>query len=54
MCQRHGARAARLHSNAPIASVARTVGYADEFSFATAFKREVGIAPGRYRSRRAR
>jgi AraC-like DNA-binding protein len=30
------------------------VGYADEFSFAAAFKREAGIAPGRYRGRRAR
>jgi AraC-like DNA-binding protein len=25
------------------------VGYADEFSFAAAFRREVGVAPGRYR-----
>jgi AraC-like DNA-binding protein len=47
------ARDALESTNATIASVARTVGYADEFSFATAFKREVGIAPGRYRSHRA-
>jgi AraC-like DNA-binding protein len=36
---------------ATIASIARATGYADEFSFATAFKREVGIAPGQYRAR---
>jgi AraC-like DNA-binding protein len=35
-----------------IASIARATGYADEFSFAAAFKREVGVAPGRYRARR--
>jgi AraC-like DNA-binding protein len=34
-----------------IASIARLTGYADEFSFAAAFKREVGVAPGRYRAR---
>jgi AraC-like DNA-binding protein len=38
---------------ATVATVARMVGYADEFSFAAAFRREVGVAPGRYRSRRA-
>jgi AraC-like DNA-binding protein len=35
-----------------IASIARATAYADEFSFAAAFKREVGVAPGRYRARR--
>jgi AraC-like DNA-binding protein len=44
------ARDALESTSATIASVARTVGYADEF--ATAFKREVGIAPGRYRTHR--
>jgi AraC-like DNA-binding protein len=34
-----------------ISSIARATGYADEFSFAAAFKREVGVAPGRYRAR---
>jgi AraC-like DNA-binding protein len=33
-----------------LASIARDVGYADEFAFAVAFKREVGAAPGRYRA----
>ena len=47
------ARDALDSTDATIASVARAVGYAGEFSFAAAFKREVGIAPGRYRSRRA-
>jgi AraC-like DNA-binding protein len=32
-----------------LAEVARRVGYASEFSFAKAFKREYGIAPGSYR-----
>jgi AraC-like DNA-binding protein len=38
---------------ATMASIARATGYGDEFSFAAAFKREVGVAPGRYRARRA-
>ncbi|WP_280386364.1 AraC family transcriptional regulator [Nocardia wallacei] len=32
-----------------IAVVARQVGYGSEFAFAKAFKREFGVAPGRYR-----
>jgi AraC-like DNA-binding protein len=36
-------------SEAPLSVVARQVGYASEFAFANAFKREYGIAPGRYR-----
>ena len=36
-------------SDAPLAAVARQVGYTSEFAFAKAFKREYGIAPGRYR-----
>lgn len=33
----------------PLAAVARQVGYTSEFAFATAFKREFGVAPGRFR-----
>ena len=36
-------------SDAPLSAVAQRVGYASEFAFAKAFKREFGIAPGRYR-----
>jgi AraC-like DNA-binding protein len=36
-------------SDAPLAAVAARVGYTSEFAFASAFKREYGIAPGRYR-----
>jgi AraC-like DNA-binding protein len=44
--------AARLlrMSDAPLTSVAGEVGYHSEFAFATAFKRQYGIAPGRYRA----
>lgn len=35
----------------PLSAVARRVGYAWEFAFAKAFKREYGIAPGHYRGR---
>jgi AraC-like DNA-binding protein len=34
---------------APLAAVARQVGYRSEFAFAKAFKREYGLAPGAYR-----
>lgn len=41
-----------LHrTDATLAGVARQVGYADEFGFAAAFKREVGEPPGRFRAR---
>ncbi|WP_326598436.1 AraC family transcriptional regulator [Streptomyces sp. NBC_01803] len=36
-------------SDAPLSTVAQTVGYSSEFAFAKAFKREYGLAPGRYR-----
>ncbi|WP_089951617.1 AraC family transcriptional regulator [Lentzea xinjiangensis] len=36
---------------APLAAIARQVGYTSEFAFATAFKREFGTAPGRFRRR---
>jgi AraC-like DNA-binding protein len=43
--------AARLlaDTDAPLATVARQVGYASEFAFAAAFKRDFGQAPGRFR-----
>jgi AraC-like DNA-binding protein len=46
--------AARLLTggDAPLATIAKQVGYASEYAFANAFKREYGIAPGRYRSSR--
>ncbi|MGP3965440.1 AraC family transcriptional regulator [Nonomuraea sp. 3N208] len=36
-------------SDLPLRSVAERTGYATEFAFAKAFKRELGTAPGRYR-----
>ena len=33
----------------PLAAIARRVGYASEYAFAHAFKREFGVAPGRFR-----
>ena len=33
-----------------LAAIASSVGYSSEFSFASAFKRQVGIAPGRWRA----
>ncbi|MEU6687299.1 AraC family transcriptional regulator [Streptomyces sp. NPDC046832] len=36
-------------TDAPIASVARQVGYASEYAFAHAFKREHGVPPGSFR-----
>ncbi|GAA1996690.1 AraC family transcriptional regulator [Catenulispora subtropica] len=36
-------------SDAPLSTVAQRVGYSSEFAFAKAFKREYGVAPGRYR-----
>jgi AraC-like DNA-binding protein len=49
------ARAAALlsGSEAPLAQVAARAGYGSEFSFAKAFKRAFGIAPGAYRGRSA-
>ncbi|GAA2597949.1 AraC family transcriptional regulator [Winogradskya consettensis] len=37
-------------SDAPISAIARQVGYATEFAFAGAFRREFGIPPGRFRT----
>jgi AraC-like DNA-binding protein len=36
-------------SDRTLAAVAREVGYDNEFAFATAFRRERGVAPGRFR-----
>ncbi|MEU6072854.1 AraC family transcriptional regulator [Micromonospora sp. NPDC047074] len=43
--------AARLlrESDAPLSAIAGQVGYVSEFAFASAFKRQHGTAPGRYR-----
>ncbi|MEV4469061.1 AraC family transcriptional regulator [Nonomuraea salmonea] len=45
------ATAARLllESDAPVSEVAERVGYGSEFAFGNAFKREYGVAPGRFR-----
>lgn len=37
------------NGDAPLATVARKVGYTSEFAFAHAFKRECGVAPGGFR-----
>ncbi len=43
--------AARLlrESDVPLSAVASSAGYGSEYAFAKAFKREYGVAPGRYR-----
>ncbi|WP_225890808.1 AraC family transcriptional regulator [Streptomyces dioscori] len=45
-------RAARLlrESDAPLATVARELGYSSEFAFGAAFRRAYGISPGRFRN----
>lgn len=43
-----GARLLR-ETSAPLAAIARQVGYSTEFAFATAFRREYGVSPGRFR-----
>lgn len=47
------AQAARLlrETDLPLAAIARRVGYSTEFALSGAFRREYGIAPGRFRSR---
>lgn len=44
----HAATLLRL-SDMPLAEVAELTGYSDETALAKAFKREMGISPGRYR-----
>ena len=39
------------HTELPLAAIAGQLGYSTEFSFAAAFRRELGIAPGRFRRR---
>jgi len=39
-------------SGTPLSGIARAVGYRSEFAFATAFRRQYGTAPGRYRAAR--
>jgi AraC-like DNA-binding protein len=38
-----------LQTKDPLATIARQVGYSTEFAFAGAFRREYGVAPGRFR-----
>lgn len=38
------------HTQEKVASVAARVGYADAFAFSTAFKREMGLSPKRFRA----
>jgi AraC-like DNA-binding protein len=45
------ARQSLGEDGATLAAVARQVGYASEYAFSAAFKREVGEAPGRWRAR---
>lgn len=44
--------AARIltREDVPLAAIAKRVGYASEYAFANAFKREFGTPPGRYRT----
>lgn len=66
LCQHHVGRSPLAHvthlrmqlaadllscSREKIASVARRVGYSDEFAFSNAFKRTLGLPPSRYRAR---
>lgn len=44
----HGARLLR-QTGSPLSTIARQVGYSSEFAFASAFRREYGLAPGRFR-----
>ncbi|MEV0311240.1 AraC family transcriptional regulator [Nonomuraea fuscirosea] len=48
----NGARLLR-DSDASVAEVAERMGYASEFAFGNAFKRQFGVPPGRYRRRPA-
>ena len=45
------ARGAQMlrETSAPLAVIARRVGYSTEFAFGGAFRREYGISPGRFR-----
>jgi AraC-like DNA-binding protein len=43
------ARERLRNSDARLAAISTSLGYASEFSFAAAFKRHHGVAPGRWR-----
>lgn len=45
----YGARLLR-ETDAPLATIAREVGYSTEFAFGASFRREYGISPGRFRN----
>ena len=45
----YGARLLR-ETPAPLATVARQVGYSSEFAFGGAFRRRYGVSPGRFRA----
>ncbi|MDQ1033654.1 AraC-like DNA-binding protein [Streptomyces sp. V3I8] len=45
----NGARLLR-ETDAPLATIAREVGYSTEFAFSASFRREYGISPGRFRN----
>ncbi|MTD59073.1 helix-turn-helix domain-containing protein [Amycolatopsis sp. RM579] len=45
----YGARLLR-ETDAPLAAIARQVGYSTEFAFGASFRREYGISPGRFRN----
>ncbi|WP_307795309.1 AraC family transcriptional regulator [Actinacidiphila acididurans] len=45
---------ALLRTDATLGAIAADVGYRNEFAFATAFRRDHGVAPGRWRSAYAR
>jgi AraC-like DNA-binding protein len=49
------AQGARLlqETTAPLVTIARQVGYSTEFAFASAFRREYGVSPGRFRRNNA-
>jgi transcriptional regulator GlxA family with amidase domain len=38
-------------TNAPIADIANTVGYQNQFNFSSAFKKHSGLSPSKYRTR---
>ena len=44
------AKALLRHSDASLASIAATVGFADQSHFTAAFRQEIGMTPGRFRA----
>jgi AraC-like DNA-binding protein len=39
-----------LASDYPLSAIAARVGYSSEYAFSKAFRRELGVAPSRYRA----